>query len=290
MRNTRILFAASLFAGASVALAAGCGSSKSGGSTPVVEAGPSDDGAAEASGVLGSGCSPISLGGGAAVLCDPGMDLTCCVDLSGGITSLLSAFTGSGMLGSCVSTASCMGGINVQCEAPSDCTTGQSCCGSTTGDAGALAAEFAEAGLGDAGFSLDGSSDATPAINEDAAAAALSSISFVSTCATSCTSAQYTLCSTNSDCKANPGYVCGAPPLAALGGGASFMGFSLSSAISFMVCQPPDAGTTTPPAEAGTTESDAGKSDAASEAGSTTTESDASTDAATGATDAPTGG
>src|ERR1700723_1144864 len=84
MRNTRVLFAVSLVAGIGAALAVGCGSSKSssGGGTPEVDA-SGDDGAVEASGGPGSGCSPISLGG-PAVLCDPGMNLTCCVDLSGG--------------------------------------------------------------------------------------------------------------------------------------------------------------------------------------------------------------
>jgi hypothetical protein len=288
MRNTRILFAVSLFVGAGVALAAGCGSSKSSGTTPnnELDSSSGDDGAAEASGVLGSGCSPISLGGGAATLCDPGMNLTCCVDLSGGLSTLISAFTGGGMLGTCTTASSCTGAINVQCEAPSDCSKGQSCCGAAMGDAGAIASEFAEAGL-DGGLALDGSLDAE-AFNLDAAASLFAGISFNATCASSCTSAQYTLCSSTSDCSATPGYVCAAPPAAALGGGATIMGFSLSSAISFMVCQSPDAGTT-PPAEGGTTtESDAGsKSDAESDAAPA---SDGGTTASDAASDAPTGG
>lgn len=287
MRNTRVLFAASLLAGAGAALAAGCGSSKSSGGPGTT--GASDaaaDVAEEASGGPGAGCGFIGSG---VMSCDPGMGLSCCINL-------LSAFTNyenQEPLGTC--QTNCTESISYQCLMPTDCTTGQACCGSEMGDASAALAELAEAG--DAALPADAS--ITSALSGDAASsitAALGGISFTSTCQASCqpAPAQTQLCATTQDCKANPGYICAAPPASLFGGAAGATGglggANLGALISIMVCQPPpvDGGGTD---AGGTTATDAGGTDAgssATDAGGTSDAGTGSTDA--GATDGPTSG
>ena len=279
MRNTRVLFAVSLFAGIGVAVGVGCGSSKSSGSpSTAMDAAPGDDGAAEASGGPGSGCGPI---GGGAPSCEPGMGLTCCIDLANAI----SAVTSGGSIGTCMAASACQTSIQYQCLMPSDCTTGtttQSCCGTEMGDAGALTAALADASFSDASFDA-GAFDAASVTS------LFSGLSFEANCAASCTSAQYTLCTTNSDCSALPGYVCAAPPASLFGGAAggagagALGGISLGSVVMIDICQLPTVDSGTPVSDAGS------HSDAATDAGTTTT-TDAATDAGTTATDGATSG
>src|ERR1700677_2607125 len=98
MRNTRVLFAASLFAGAGVALAAGCGSSKSGGTTPETgnDASSSVDAAEEPSGGPGAGCGFIAVGN-SVMSCEPGMGLSCCINILNAFTN----YENSEALGTC---------------------------------------------------------------------------------------------------------------------------------------------------------------------------------------------
>jgi hypothetical protein len=81
----------------------------------------------------------------------------------------------------------------------------------------------------------------------------------------------------------NAGNVCGPPSSALFGGSGTVDGISLGSIITFMVCQPPDAGGT--PIEAGSTE----KSDAGTDAGAGTTDG-GSTDASSTVTDGASSG
>jgi hypothetical protein len=263
MRNTRVLFGVSLFAGVAVAVGVGCGSSSKSGGTPPPAADSStpEDAASDGpSGGNGSGCGPIGSG---VTSCDPGMGLTCCIDLSN-ISNIINAVTNGGSIGTCMPTAQCMGTIQYQCLMPSDCSSGSSCCLGTTGDASALLNAFEDAG--DASFTIPDSGFDAAGID---ASSLLSGVSFDVACQPNgCSASQFTLCASNSDCSALPGYVCAAPPSALLGSGASIDGFSASMLVSIMVCQSPDAGGVTP-TEAGTGE-----------------KSDAGTDAGEGATDA----
>jgi len=265
MRNTKILFTVSLFAGAAVALAAGCGSKSSGGNETKTSEDGATSGGEDASGdgavtgALGTGCSPIALTG-AAQLCEPGQDpaLTCCVNLA----NAFAAYTSGGNVGTCTTVTGCTQSVSVQCLAPTDCSgTTPACCGSESGDAGALTAALADAG--DASFNADA------AISADAAASIASLFSgliFLTGCATSCSATQYQLCTTTSDC-ADKSYICAPPGAGFLGGaaggaGASLGGgISLSEVITISVCQPPDAGTT-PPTDSGTTTTPDGSTDA----------------------------
>jgi hypothetical protein len=145
------------------------------------------------------------------------------------------------------------------------------CCAGIAGDAAALAAELAEAGI---------SADASPSLaagdaGDGGIASALggfSSIMATTTCQTSCTAGQYKLCSTNADCTGDPiNNTCGMPNAAALGGGAA------SAFISITVCEPADAGAP-PMTDSGT----GGTTDG----GSATDGATGTTDGGTGATDA----
>jgi len=277
MRNTRVLFAASLFAGAGAALAAGCGSSsKGGGTTPGTGSDASSGDAAEEagpSGGPGAGCGFISVGN-SVMSCDPGMNLSCCIN----IATAFSNYEASEALGTC--QTGCTESISYQCLAPSNCGTSpsQECCGTEMGDASAALAAFSEAGT-DAAIPADAS---LPDGAATEIANALGGISFTSTCQSACTKTQTQLCASTTDCTANPGYVCAAPPaslfgVAAGGGGTGGLSASaLAGFISIMICQPPsvdggttDGGTT----DAGTTETDGGgATDAGSDAGATVTD------------------
>jgi hypothetical protein len=283
MKNVKVLFAASLVAGAAAAMAVGCGSSKnnnSSGNNDSGSPGGEDGGDSGPSGLAGAACSPISLGAGTSVMtCAPDMGLTCCVDLAN-IASVLSG----GSLGTCEATTSCTSTIQYQCLGPSSCGTASPvCCGSATGDAGALESALGDASFPDGSISLDASFDAA-GFSLDAAASLLSGLSFEANCVatkSACSGASnYILCGANSDCPT--GEICAAPPAALFGGagGGSIDGFSLSSVISIEVCQSPDAGTGTTTSDAGTTTTDAGTT--TTDAG--TTESDAATPITDGAT------